>query len=162
METVAHILVVYLFVLLALRVIGKRELGEFSPFELIMLMLIPEIVSNAVQRDDYSLVDGLVGTATLFTLVWLTSVLTYKFQKAGEILEGRAVVLVSNGRFNLEMLDKERVSVDEILSGMHQAGIDKVSDLKWVILESDGNLSFIPSGTPEGKRKRTSSSEKAA
>lgn len=148
METVVRVAVIYIALLLFFRVIGKRELSQMSSFELVTLMLIPEIVSQAIQHDDYSLINALVGVATIFTLVVLTSVLTHLSRRVAEFTDGRPTVLVREGKLVEDALDLERIQPEEIFSSMHQVGLESLAQVKWGILEPDGKISIVPFGPP--------------
>jgi uncharacterized membrane protein YcaP (DUF421 family) len=143
MEIIVRITIIYLFVLAGMRVLGKRELSQLSPLELISLMLIPEIVSESINMEDASLVYGLAGVATLLLLVFLTSLLIQHSLRAGEIIGGSPVVLAHNGRVIEDALNKERVTPEELYSEMRLVGIESLSQVKWAILETDGKISFI-------------------
>lgn len=144
MDFVVRVTVIYLFLLLALRFIGKRELGEMAPMEFLVLMMIPEIVSQALSDDDHSLTGAIIGVGTLLSLVFITSFFSYRFKKVGEIIEGNPTILVRDGKLIRENADKERVSIEEIYSEMHKNGYERIEDIRWVILEPDGKLAFIP------------------
>lgn len=144
MELVVRIVVVYVFLLVVLRVIGKRELGEMSPMELVTLMLIPEIVTDALKDDDHSLIGGVIGICTLLVLVFISSLISYRFKKAEDIIEGKPTLLVNNGKLISENADRERISIDEIYGEMHKQGYSTLSEIRWVILETDGKLAFVP------------------
>lgn len=152
METVLRIAVVYLFLLLGLRVLGKRELGQLSPFELVTLLLIPEIMSQALVREDFSLTNALVGVSTLFCIVFLNSVLSYRVKAVRSVMEGKPAVLVRNGELILQHMHHERVSADEVFSEMHKSGLEKLSQVKWAILEADGKISIISHQPGEARR----------
>lgn len=144
MDFVIRVTVMYIFLLVALRIMGKRELGEMAPMEFLVLMLIPEIVSQCLSDDDHSLTGAIIGVCTLLSLVFITSLISYRFKKAGDILEGKPTLLVANGKLIYENVDKERVSIEEIYSEMHKDGYERIEDIRWVILEPDGKLTFIP------------------
>jgi uncharacterized membrane protein YcaP (DUF421 family) len=144
METVLRVAVIYLFVLVGLRVLGKREFGQLSPLELVTLLMIPEIVSQALTRDDYSLTNALIGVSTLFVLVFLTSVLVHRFKKLELAVSGAPTVLVSRGELRHEALDTNRVTTDELFSEMHKSGLDELKQVKWAILEPDGHIAIVP------------------
>ena len=148
METVLRVGLVYLVLMAGFRLLGKRELGQLSQFELVTLMLIPEIVSPALTRDDPSMTNAVVGVCTLFTMVTLTSFLVHLSPKAASALEGKPAVLVRHGRMDADAMNRERISPDELYSEMHQAGLERVEDVKWAILEPEGRVSFIPFGAP--------------
>ncbi|WP_437806802.1 DUF421 domain-containing protein [Sorangium sp. So ce1078] len=143
METVARVTVVYLFLAVALRVLGKRELSSMSPFELVTLMLIPEIVSQALVREA-SLANALAGVSTLLVLVFLTSVLTHLSPRASKVIDGSPTVLVANGRILEEACNRQRIQPEEIVSEMHKSGLADLSQVRWAILEADGDLTIIP------------------
>lgn len=147
METVLRVAVIYLFVLVGLRVLGKREFGQLSPLELVTLLMIPEIVSQALTGDDYSLTNALIGVSTLFVLVFLTSVLVHRFKRLELAVSGTPTVLVSRGALLGEALDVNRVTTDELFSEMHKSGLDELKQVKWAILEPDGHIAIVPVDT---------------
>lgn len=144
METVMRVAAIYLFVLLALRVLGKREFGQLSPLELVSLLMIPEIVSQALTGDDYSLTNAFVGVATLFVLVFATSLLMHRFKKAEIVVAGEPTVLVHRGRLFERALNVTRVSPDEVFSEMHKSGLQSLDEVDWAILETDGSIAIVP------------------
>ena len=147
MDTVLRIAFVYFTLMVALRVLGKRELSEMSPFELVTLLMIPEIFSPALAREDYSMTHATIGAATLFTLLFLTSALTFRFKGAERVVEGKATVLVRNGQFLERNMQHERVTPDEVLTEMHKSGIEQIEEVRWAILEMDGKIAIVPSNT---------------
>lgn len=144
METVIRVAIIYLFLMIFFRVMGKRELGQLTPFDLVLLMLIPDISQQGMARDDYSITNALIGLSTLLSLVFVNSVITYRFRKAETLVEGSPTVLFSDGRFIDKAMHLERVSRDEIITSMHRSGFESLSQIKWVLLEPDGQLAFIP------------------
>ena len=147
MDTVLRIAFVYFTLMVALRVLGKRELSEMSPFELVTLLMIPEIFSPALAREDYSMTHATIGAATLFTLLFLTSALTFRFKGAERVVEGKPTVLVRNGQFLERNMQHERVTPDEVLTEMHKSGIEQLHEVRWAILEMDGKIAIVPSNT---------------
>ena len=144
METVIRVTIIYVALMLGFRVIGKRELSQLSSFELVTLMMIPEMVSNALSFDDHSLTQGLLGAATIFALVFFTSVLSYFWKPAARVIEGGPTVLVDHGRYRTGALNRERVSESEVQSELHKVGLERVEQVRWAILEADGKISVIP------------------
>lgn len=144
METVLRILIIYLFVMIGLRVLGKREFGQLSPLELVMLLLIPEIASQSLVREDYSLTNALLGLSTLFTLQFLTSALMHRSKRAEELMVGVPTVLVQHGRLVEENLNRERVSPDEVFAEMRKSGVDRLEQVRWAVLETDGKIAVVP------------------
>lgn len=144
METVWRVGAVYLFLMVALRVMGKRDVGQLAPFDLVILLLIPELLQQALVRDDFSLTNAFVGVATLLALVFLTSLAVYLSRPASQVVEGRPTVLVRHGSLVADNLHRERVAPDEIIAQMHQSGLERMEQVKWGILETDGKMSFVP------------------
>lgn len=143
-EDLMHVALLYMVVLLGFRIIGKREFGELSPAELVTLLLIPEIASQAFDGQAFALSRALIGIATILVLVMATSVITHRFPKVEKALMGEAQVLVCRGRMLTRAMDLERISPDEIYAAMHQAGVESLREVRWAILESDGVITVIP------------------
>jgi uncharacterized membrane protein YcaP (DUF421 family) len=144
MEVVVRVAVIYVFLLVALRLMGKREFGQLSPFELVTLLLIPEILTEALHRGESSLTGALVGVATLLALVFGTSLLAYRSPRLGKWIEGEPVVLVRHGYLVPSAMHRERVSPDEVVAEMRKVGIERMEQVKWGVLENDGKISFVP------------------
>ena len=144
MITVLRVVVIYLFVLIALRMLGKREFSQLSAFDLVTILLIPEIASQALVREDFSLTNALIGLSTLFTLVLLTSIVSHMSKRAATVIDGTPSILICNGQFVVDNLNRERVTPDEIFGEMHKVGLAELGQVQWGILESDGHISFVP------------------
>lgn len=144
METVIRVAIIYLVILVGLRIMGKREFSQLSPLELVTLLLIPELVAQSLIREDFSLVNGVVAISTLFSLVFLNSLLVQKSKKAEQLVSGTPSVLVAHGRFIEENLNKERVTPGEVLGTMHESGLDNLAQVKWAVLETDGRITIVP------------------
>jgi uncharacterized membrane protein YcaP (DUF421 family) len=151
-DSVIRIAFIYFFLMVTLRIMGKRELSEMSPFELVTLLMVPEIFSTALARQDYSMTHATIGVATLFTLVFLTSLLTFRFKRIERLVEGEPAVLVHNGRFLEKQLKRERVTPDEVFTEMHKVGLEKLQEVRWALLEVDGKITIIPT-EPRGSQR---------
>jgi uncharacterized membrane protein YcaP (DUF421 family) len=149
METVLRVVTIYLFLMLGLRILGKREFGQLSPLELVSLLLVPELVSNALQGEDYSLVDAIVGVSTLFALTLLTSMLMHISKTAEKVISGEATVLVRHGYLLEQNMNRERVTADEIYGEMHKSGLEHLEQVAWAILEGDGKIAIIAKDASE-------------
>jgi len=143
MDPVIRVTVVFIVFMIGFRIIGKRELAQLAPFDLVVLMLLPEIVSESLIKR-HSILEGLAGACTLFVLVFITSVLSHRSKVAKRILESEPVILVHNGRLVSQALNFERVTPDEIYTEVHRSGLEKISQVKWAILENDGKITVIP------------------
>jgi uncharacterized membrane protein YcaP (DUF421 family) len=149
MEIVLRVSIIYVVLLFALRLMGKREFGQLSPFELVTLLLIPEIMTEALHAGERSVTGAFIGVATLLSLVFVTSLLAYRIRWFGRWTEGEPVVLVREGRMISHALDRERVSPDEIAAEMRKAGLGDLGRVRWAVLETDGRISFIPWDGPD-------------
>lgn len=157
MQTVLRVTLIFLFLMIGLRLLGKREFGQLAPFDLVILLMIPEIVSQALVREDFSLTNAIIGATTLLSLVFLTSVASYLSKGFEKVVEGTPSVLVHNGFLVPDSMNKERVAPDEITAEMHKAGLEMLSQVKWAVLETDGKITFVPwnpgGGTPHQDEK---------
>jgi len=143
METVIRAVVMYLFLLAALRIMGKREFGQLSPLELVTLLLIPEVMQQALIRDDFSITNAIISASTLLMLTFLTSLITHRNPKVARLVEGVPVVLVEHGQILADSMNRERVTPDEIFAQMHQSGLEQLKQVRWAILQTDGRIAII-------------------
>lgn len=146
METVFRVAFVYIFVWACFRILGKRELTQMSPFELVTLLFIPQLFSRALTRQDYSMTNAVIGASTLFLLVFLTSAASYRSNRFARIVEAQPRVLVRRGQLVEAHLDRERIPARDVFSAMHKVGLERLDQVEWAILEGDGKISLIPSG----------------
>ena len=143
-ETVLRVAFIYFFLMVALRIMGKRELSEMSPFDLVTLLLVPEIFSSALAHDENTMTHATVSVAALLTLVFLTSLVTFRFPRVERIVEGTPTVLAHNGRLIERNLRRERVTAEEVFSEMHKSGLERLEQVRWAILEVDGKIAIVP------------------
>ena len=143
METVVRVAIVYVFVWACFRVMGKRELSQLSPFEIVTLLFIPQLFSRALTRQDYSMTNGIIGASTLFLLLYLTSAARYRSARVAAVVQGTPRVLIHRGAAVHAHLDRERIALDDILSTMRKAGMQRFEDVEWAILEPDGKISIV-------------------
>lgn len=143
METVFRVVFVYVFIWVCFRTLGKRELSQLAPFEFVMLLLIPQFLSRALIRQDFSMTNSIVAATTLFSLVFLTSIASFRFGGFRRFMASTPTVLVSQGELLSTNLGRERIAPEEIFSAMHKAGIETIEQVKWAILESDGKIAII-------------------
>lgn len=148
METVLRVAAIYLIVFAGLRVMGKREFGQLSPLELVTLLMIPEIVSQALTGEDYSVTNAAIGVATLLVLVFGTSLLMHRFKKAEAIIAGEPAVLVRHGKLLEDTMNAARVTADELFEEMHKTGLLRLDQVDWAILEPDGRIAIVPVRKP--------------
>src|SRR5690606_22155454 len=112
--------------------------------ELVLLRLIPDIVSQGIVREDFSLTNALVAVSTVMLLVVLTSMLAHVSRKAEIAVTPQPTVLLFDGNLYSSAMNKERITAEEILQVAHQSGLETLDQVKWAILQSDGRIAIIP------------------
>jgi uncharacterized membrane protein YcaP (DUF421 family) len=146
LEKIVRPLVVYFFLLAAFRIVGKRELGQMTPFDLIVLLTISNVLQNAMIGPDNSLTGGLIGGLTLFCANGLIGRLTLYSPGLARLLEGEPTLLIENGRVLTKNLRREVMTRTELERAIRKHGIDPATDLpsiKKAILEQDGTVTII-------------------
>lgn len=148
-QATLHVLLAFGVLLVVFRIMGKRELSRLSPFELVTLMLVPEIVSEAVQGNG-EVTSSLVGLSTLFLLVLSFSIASHRFEFVQNLMESPPTLLVADGKMIERNMNSERIAPEELVAEMHKQGIGSLADLKWAILEGSGNVTCIPHSSVRG------------
>ena len=150
-EKILRSVVVYLFLLIAFRLTGKRQVGQLTPFDLVLLLLISNVVQNAVIGNDNSLGGGLIGAVAILLLNRLVVEITYRSKRLRRILEAQPTILVHNGKVLHANLERERVTMDDLLGALRRNGVADVSHVRVAMLEENGGISVIPhAGAPPG------------
>jgi uncharacterized membrane protein YcaP (DUF421 family) len=143
LEKILRPVIVYMFLVIGLRLSGKRELAQLNPFDLIVLLTLSNTVQNAIIGDDNSVTGGIIGAASLLAINYLVVRFLYGHRKLEQIMEGRADVLVENGRVYRERLKKELITLEELEAAARKQGFESLADVRECILEPGGTLSFI-------------------
>ena len=134
---------VYLFIIIAIRLFGKKELAQLSIIDLVFILLISNAVQNAMVGSDSSLVGGLVAATTLFIINYLFKFLLYRFPKLGNYVQGNEMLLIYKGQLNKANMDKARITHEELLEAVREHGVAEIRDVDLAVLEIDGNISII-------------------
>ena len=142
-RSVLHVVVSFVVLMVAFRLLGKRELGRLSPFELVTLMLIPEILSNSVQGQG-SMLTGLAGLSVVLFLVLASSALSQRFEAVQKVMEASPTLLAIDGRLLEANMNRERIAPDELQSEMRKQGLLSLSEVRFAVLEGGGNITFVP------------------
>ena len=146
LEKILRPFIVYVFLLAAFRLAGKRELGQLTPFDLIVLLTISNVLQNAMIGPDNSLTGGLIGGLTLFLANGLISRLVIRFPKLARLFESTPAVLIENGKILTRNLRREVMSRDELERAIRKHGLDPQADMpliKKALLEQDGTVTII-------------------
>lgn len=131
---------------LLIRLLGKRELGQMTPFEFVMLVVMGDLIQQGVTHNDFSLTGALLAISTFAFWALVLSWVTYLFPRAKGLLDGKPRVVVRDGEIVEHNLRRDRLTRDEIESEMRLAGIARLSSVAWAILEPQGKISFIKKG----------------
>ncbi len=134
---------VYLFMLIAIRLTGKKELSQLNTTDVVLILLISNAVQNAMVGTNTSLSSGLVAAAGLFLANYTLKKIMFKNKKVRDIISEHPEILIHDGIVNTENLNKLGINHDEIKEAMREHGIDKLADVKLAMLEIDGNISII-------------------
>lgn len=132
---------VYAFILVAIRLSGKKELSQLSVADLVLIMLVSNAVQNAMVGSDVSLIGGLVAASVLFLFDQILKYASYKNKRIKTLLEGNSVLLVYKGVVNMENMQRERITIEELNAAIREHGVANSNDVELAILETDGNIS---------------------
>jgi len=134
---------VYLFMIIALRIFGKKELSQLNTADVILILLISNSVQNAMVGSDISLVGGLAAASVLFIINFSLKKLMYKFPKFSDFMQEKPEILIHDGKLDFKALSKLNITNDELKEAIREHGIEHFSDVKLAMLEIDGNISII-------------------
>ena len=134
---------VYFFVIIAIRIFGKKELAQLSVIDLVFILLISNSVQNAMVGEDTSLSGGLLAAVSLFSINFLLKKILYKHPAVSEFLQGKTVLLIHKGVVQLDKLAKAEISPQELQAAIREHGVTDASHVDLAMLEVDGNISVI-------------------
>jgi uncharacterized membrane protein YcaP (DUF421 family) len=143
LEIVLRTAIVYVVVLTGIRLFGKREVGQMTPFDLVLLLLISNAVQNAMTGPDTSVSGGLVAAATLLLMNTLVSKVTWMNKRLRRIIEGSPTILVRHGKMLGKNLEKEKITAEALMQALREHGIAAVTDVNIAVLEIDGSISVL-------------------
>ena len=143
MDIVLRATAMFFIVFLLLRLLGKRELGQMAPFEVVVLVVIGDLIQQGVTHNDFSLTGATLAIVTFAFWAVLLGWLTYLFPRLKGALEGEPRVIVRHGELLEANLKRDRMTRAEVESEMRLAGIARMSEVDWAILEPAGKISFI-------------------
>jgi uncharacterized membrane protein YcaP (DUF421 family) len=142
-EKILRPIFVYGFLVISLRLSGKRELVQLNPFDLVVLLTLSNTVQNAIIGDDNSVSGGIIGATSLLAVNYLVVRFLYGHKKIDQLVEGSADVLIENGAVRLDRLKKELISPTQLEAAARKQGFESLNDVQRCILEPGGNLTFI-------------------
>lgn len=134
---------IYLFMVIALRVFGKKELSQLNTTDVILILLISNSVQNAMVGNNSSLYGGLIAATVLFSINFILKKLMFKYQKFNKLISEKPEVLIHNGNLEFKTLSRLNITSEELREAMREHGIEHFKDVKLSMLEIDGNISII-------------------
>jgi uncharacterized membrane protein YcaP (DUF421 family) len=146
-ELVVRCLIVYIFLIVLLRISGKRQIGQLAPFDLVLLLVLSNAVQNSMNAGDNSLVGGLISAATLVGVNCLVGYVTYRNKSLEAWIEGRPQVVIHNGKVYEAVMKRAKLTHHELNAALRDAGCACPSDVHMAILENTGAISVVPRGT---------------
>jgi uncharacterized membrane protein YcaP (DUF421 family) len=150
-EFVARAAIIYTFLLVLLRMTGKRQVGQLAPFDLVLLLILSNAVQNAMNAGDNSVLAGLILAVTLIALNHGVAYVSYRFRKVETFIEGRPEILVHDGKVFQKVLDDQQISELELRTALRNGGCASIEEVHLAILENNGHVSVIPKKDSGGK-----------
>ncbi len=137
-------LILYTFVVLVMRIMGKRQIGELQPFELVIAIMLSELAAVPMQDTGIPLIHGIIPILTLMSLEIIISFITLKFRSLRKIICGTPSILIKDGKVRYEELKKQRFNIDDLMEELRMLGYLNISDIEYAIMETSGKISIIP------------------
>jgi len=152
LDIILRSLAVYVFMLVAIRLTGKKELSQLNTTDVVLILLISNAVQNAMVGNDTSLLGGLVAAAVLFALNYILKKVLFRNKRLRDLVYQQPEILIHNGNLDFGKLSKLGITNEELQEAMREHGIEKYKEVKLAILEVDGNISII---SGDGNLKHT-------
>ncbi len=151
---VAKVTVVYLFLVIGLRLLGKRELGQMTVYDLVLLIVLANAVQNAMVGTDTSLVGGLIAGTTLLILNRLFNAAMNRSKHLRAVMVGEPSLIVNNGHLIRPHMQKEGVTKEQVMAALREHGLTRLDQAQIAVLEVDGSISVVPSGSNVMRSRR--------
>jgi len=142
-EKMLRPVVVYVFLIVGLRLAGKRELAQLNPFDLVVLLTLSNTVQNAIIGDDNTVTGGIIGATTLLAVNWFVVRFLYRHEKLDRIIEGDPDVLIADGIVQMDRLQRELITRVELEAAAHKQGFSSLDEIDRAILDPGGTVSFF-------------------
>ncbi|MPT05043.1 MAG: DUF421 domain-containing protein [Delftia sp.] len=142
-EFVVRGVAVYLFLLVFLRLTGRRQTGQYAPFDLVLLLILSNAVQNSMNAGDNSLIGGMISASTLILCHLLLSWLTFRFPALERLIDGKAQALITDGHLNKDLMREERITRDDIEAALRAGGCLHLREVERATLETDGSITVV-------------------
>ncbi|MDX6413740.1 MAG: hypothetical protein QOH23_1150 [Gaiellaceae bacterium] len=143
MDLVLRATIVFFFIFLLTRIVGRRELSSLEPFDLILLIVMGDLVQQGITQSDYSVTGVILAAGTISLLTVAVSYVSFRFPRTRPLLEGQPLVVIQDGEVLEKNLRRERLTRDELAEAARLQQISSFKDVSWAILEKSGQISFI-------------------
>jgi uncharacterized membrane protein YcaP (DUF421 family) len=143
MDIVLRSIVVFLFIWVLMRIVGRRELSNMQPFDLIIIIVIGDLVQQAATQQDMSVTGAILSAGTIGLLTVVFSWFSWRFPRVRPVLDGKPIVIVEDGKPLMDNMRRERVTIEELAAQARLKGIESLESVKWAVLETGGQVSFI-------------------
>ena len=143
-EFIIRAVVVYVFLLVILRITGKRQVGQLAPFDLVLLLVLSNAVQNAMNGGDNSIIGGMILAATLVGLNWFVGWITYHSKRLEAIIEGRPIIIVHDGKIVPEAMRRVQMTNHELEAALRAQGCCSLGEVRFAVIENNGHVSVIP------------------
>jgi uncharacterized membrane protein YcaP (DUF421 family) len=142
-DIVFRAIVIFGFLLLLMRIVGRRELSSLEPFDLILLIVIGDLVQQGVTQSDHSVTGAILAAGTFAVLTVVVSYVSFRFSRLRPVIEGEPMILLQDGKPIERNLRRERITIGELAASARQQGIASLDGVQWAVLETGGRISFI-------------------
>lgn len=143
MDLVLRAITIYLVVFALTRILGRREMSSLQPFDLILLVVIGDLVQNGISQSDLSVTGVMIVLITIGLMQVFTSFLGFRSRRLRHLLQGEPIVLVHHGNVITKNLRRERLDLDDLAQRARVNGVGSIDEVKWAVLETNGEISFI-------------------
>jgi uncharacterized membrane protein YcaP (DUF421 family) len=143
MDLAIRTAVIFFFIFLLMRIVGRRELSSLEPFDLILLVVLGDSVQQAVTQDDYSVTGAFIVVSTIALLQVFVSYLNFRVPRLRAVLDGEPIVVIQDGKVIEGNARRERLTLDDIAEAARMQQIASLEDVQWAVLETSGELTFI-------------------
>ncbi len=144
MDIAIRAVVLFAFVFLLTRIIGRREVSSLQPFDLLLLIIIGDAMQQGLTQNDYSMTGAIIAIGTFALLQVGASYLSFRFRWLRPVLEGHPIVVVQDGKVIEANLRRERITKEELAEEARKQQVASIDDVQWAVLETNGQINFIP------------------
>jgi uncharacterized membrane protein YcaP (DUF421 family) len=155
LEKILRPIVIYAFLIISLRLSGKRELVQLNPFDLVVLLTLSNTVQNAIIGDDNTVTGGIIGATSLLLVNYLVVRFLYGHRKLDQLVEGRSDVLIEDGKVRTGSLKRELITIAQLEAAARKQGFESIHEVQQCVLEPGGTITFIGKkpGTDESRHR---------